>query len=248
MVKRVPDAIVDTPATKKMRNTDTEQVNHTEHNSAQASASDGMNTFLISISSMPELNCSPPSLKGQDFTENGDKRIIQKNNNKEVNVSPTPDTTPKIHMSGSLQGHNVVKKTMNAPLAVPNTNLGRIVTVQTILPKTTSHLIDETQITQYSDVLKGQANSRRIYQLSNYAKKQANVYSNSNILPAATWGKYHSLSDRSKQLCNPESNEVLTIWITGHIVSTWFERDGYPDKQASVMIMPLSEELRSQVA
>jgi hypothetical protein len=90
---------------------------------------------------------------------------------------------------------------------------------------------------------------RRINTLSKYVNESANVYTLGNVLPTATWGKYHPSNDHSKELCNPTMNEVVVIWIVGHIVSTWFQCDGFPpEKQASITIMPLSDELRNEMA
>jgi hypothetical protein len=90
---------------------------------------------------------------------------------------------------------------------------------------------------------------RRINTLSKYVNKSANVCTLGNVLPTTTWGKYHPSNDHSKELCNPTTNEVVVIWIVGHIVSMWFQRDGFPpEKQASITIMPLSDELRDEMA
>ncbi|KAG6372683.1 hypothetical protein JVT61DRAFT_7446 [Boletus reticuloceps] len=56
------------------------------------------------------------------------------------------------------------------------------------------------------------------------------------------------MSNHSKILCNPATNNMIIIWIIGHVVSTWFQNNGWVEKQALITVMPLSDELRTQTA
>lgn len=85
-----------------------------------------------------------------------------------------------------------------------------------------------------------------IEKLSSYVNKQANIYALGCLLPTATWGVYQPFKDHSRELCNPITNEPITIWIVGHIASTWFTHGNVPEKQASVTIVPLSDALATQ--
>lgn len=88
---------------------------------------------------------------------------------------------------------------------------------------------------------------RRINLLADYVKKSANVYSLGNILPTTTWGKFHATHDHSKELGNPATNKPIIVWIVGHIVTLWFQKDGMPDKQASVSVTSLADSLCVQM-
>ena len=85
-----------------------------------------------------------------------------------------------------------------------------------------------------------------IEKLSSYVNKQANVYTLSCLLPTTTWGVYQPFKDHSRKLCNPITNEPITIWIIGHIASTWFTCGNMPEKQVLVTIIPLSDALAMQ--
>lgn len=86
----------------------------------------------------------------------------------------------------------------------------------------------------------------RLEQLSVYINKAADIYALPRLLPTATWGTYQPGNDQRNSLCNPATNRPITIWIIGHIVSVWFAKDGVPDRQGSVTIVPLSTELTEQ--
>lgn len=85
-----------------------------------------------------------------------------------------------------------------------------------------------------------------INKLSSYVNKQANIYALSCLLPTATWGVYQPFNDHLCELCNPVTNESITIWIISHITSTWFVHGSMPEKQVSITIIPLSDALASQ--
>ena len=89
---------------------------------------------------------------------------------------------------------------------------------------------------------------RRINTLSSFVDKQAHVYALGRILSTATWGKYAPFTDHRSELCNPITNEPIVIWTVGHVASTWFERNGELEKQASITVIPLSDSLQSQTS
>ncbi|KIN96425.1 hypothetical protein M404DRAFT_33314 [Pisolithus tinctorius Marx 270] len=84
---------------------------------------------------------------------------------------------------------------------------------------------------------------KRIRMLSTYSNIEANTFALGHLLPTATWGTTDMFKDRSKIVCNPETNEPINIWILGHITNTWFIKNGTPDNQCSITILPLSSTL-----
>lgn len=115
--------------------------------------------------------------------------------------------------------------------------------VRTIIPNPTKLLIDDAEVMGYTDLLKS-----RLQKLSDYANQKAAVYALGKLLPTATWGQYKPVNDRSKTLCDPATGEPLTIWVVGHIARKWFARNGVPESQASITILPLSQNLARQSA
>ncbi|KAG1851052.1 hypothetical protein DFJ58DRAFT_729033 [Suillus subalutaceus] len=87
-----------------------------------------------------------------------------------------------------------------------------------------------------------------LYKLSNYINQRANIYALGKLLPTTTWGQYKLVNDRSKILCDPATGEPLTIWVVGHITCKWFTRQGVPENQASITMLPLSQNLAQQSA
>ncbi|KAG2124365.1 hypothetical protein DEU56DRAFT_759720 [Suillus clintonianus] len=104
-------------------------------------------------------------------------------------------------------------------------------------------LIDADEVEQYGEELK-----LRIKKLSNYSNSKANVYALGHLLPNMMWGPYKAIGDRSKILCDPVIGEPLTVWILGHTMKKWFTKNGQPDNQASITMIPLSQILAQQSA
>ncbi|KAG6382099.1 hypothetical protein JVT61DRAFT_742 [Boletus reticuloceps] len=115
------------------------------------------------------------------------------------------------------------------------------VTVQNIIQHPTSKLIDDNHVALYEPKLR-----IRLQQLSTYVNKEANVYALGKLLPTATWGAFLPLADHQNELCNPATNQPLVVWTVGHIATTWFTRNGEPEKQASITVVPLSQKLIEQ--
>lgn len=44
------------------------------------------------------------------------------------------------------------------------------------------------------------------------------------------------------------TGEPLTVWVVGHIAKMWFMKQGRPDNQASITVIPLSQALAQQSA
>ncbi|KAH7918545.1 hypothetical protein BV22DRAFT_1051663 [Leucogyrophana mollusca] len=115
--------------------------------------------------------------------------------------------------------------------------------VRSIVPSPVQVLVDDAEVSGYSDALK-----KRILIISNYVNAAANVYSVGCILPTATWGPYQPFNDKSKVLVNPATGEPVLLWIIGKITRTWFTKNGMADRQASVNLACLSESLSRQTA
>ncbi|KAG1856184.1 hypothetical protein C8R48DRAFT_776018 [Suillus tomentosus] len=113
--------------------------------------------------------------------------------------------------------------------------------VRTVIPNPTKLLIDEGEVKDYGNELKA-----RLHKLSNYTNEKANVYALGRLLPTAMWGQYKAVNDRSKTLCDPATGEPLTIWVVGHITRMWFAKRGVPESQASITILPLTQNLARQ--
>ncbi|KAG6378305.1 hypothetical protein JVT61DRAFT_14025 [Boletus reticuloceps] len=118
---------------------------------------------------------------------------------------------------------------------------GGRVTVQSIIPHPTQKVIDDNHVALYEPKLRV-----RLQQLSTYVNKEANVYALGKLLPTATWGAFLPLADHQNELCNPSTNKPLTVWTVGHIATTWFARNGEPERQASIAVVPLSQSLIEQ--
>ncbi|KIO09080.1 hypothetical protein M404DRAFT_22289 [Pisolithus tinctorius Marx 270] len=108
-------------------------------------------------------------------------------------------------------------------------------TIATVGPPPDSRLFDPEHISTCPEPL-----LKRIEVLSSYSNGDANTFALGHILPCATWGIADLYEDCSKILCNPKTNEPVNIWILGHITNTWFMKDGAPDSQCSVTVLPLS--------
>ncbi|KAG1799146.1 hypothetical protein EV424DRAFT_1352390 [Suillus variegatus] len=113
--------------------------------------------------------------------------------------------------------------------------------VKTVIPHPTKQMIDDTEVEEYNDALK-----LRLQKLSEYTNPKANIYALGKLLPTATWGPYKPVNDRSKMLCDPATGEPLTIWVVGRIAKMWFVKQGRPESQASITVLPLSQSLARQ--
>ncbi|KAG2742814.1 hypothetical protein P692DRAFT_201870606 [Suillus brevipes Sb2] len=113
--------------------------------------------------------------------------------------------------------------------------------VKTVIPHPTTQLIDNSEVEEYDEALKA-----RLKALSEYTNPKAHIYAFGKLLPTATWGPYKPINDRSKILCDPATGEPLTIWVVGHIAKMWFMKQGNPESQASITVMPLSQTLGKQ--
>ncbi|KAG2739181.1 hypothetical protein P692DRAFT_201811669 [Suillus brevipes Sb2] len=113
--------------------------------------------------------------------------------------------------------------------------------VKTVIPHPTTQLIDDSEVEEYDEALKAQLKA-----LSEYTNPKAHIYAFGKLLPTATWGPYKPINDRSKILCDPATGEPLTIWVVGHIAKMWFMKQGNPESQASITVMPLSQTLGKQ--
>ncbi|KAG6376681.1 hypothetical protein JVT61DRAFT_1690 [Boletus reticuloceps] len=147
-------------------------------------------------------------------------------------ANTTNDNTPGNEKRRHLSTINV-KKT--------NEGNSGILTVQSVVPHPTGILIDDKQVAHYDQQLRD-----RLQKLSEYVNKEANIYALGKLLPTATWGTFQPLADRRDQLCNPSTNEPLIVWTVGHITTTWFTRNGEPEKQVSICVIPLSQSLADQ--
>ncbi|KAI6157485.1 hypothetical protein BKA82DRAFT_4346593 [Pisolithus tinctorius] len=114
-------------------------------------------------------------------------------------------------------------------------------TVKSVIRGPSSAVIDEEEIRGYPTAL-----TSRIEKLVAFENPRSNIYSLATLLPTASWGRNDPYSDRSKTLCNPVSNEPILIWMVGHVSAMWFLRNGQPDRQCSVTIVPLSKHLCRQ--
>ncbi|KAH7918371.1 hypothetical protein BV22DRAFT_1051777 [Leucogyrophana mollusca] len=118
-----------------------------------------------------------------------------------------------------------------------------VATVQSIITSPINVCVEESEVSAYSDVLKG-----RISTMSYYTNRGANIYSIARMLPTATWGPYHHFNDKSKVLINPVTGQPITVWIVGHVTRLWFMKSGMPDRQASINVALLSRSLSSQTS
>ncbi|KAF8447507.1 hypothetical protein L210DRAFT_850004, partial [Boletus edulis BED1] len=87
---------------------------------------------------------------------------------------------------------------------------------------------------------------RRIKTLSSYINKDANVYALGKLLPTATWGIFQPQADRRNEMCDPATNDPIIIWTVGHVASSWFTKNGEPERQASLTVVPVSHSLAEQ--
>ncbi|KAI5999552.1 hypothetical protein EDD15DRAFT_2362796 [Pisolithus albus] len=111
-------------------------------------------------------------------------------------------------------------------------------TVKSVAPNQPTSVMDDEEINSYSPAL-----LRRLETLSVYENPSANVYSLARIPPSSCWGKNDPYTNHSKILCNPTTDELILIWLVRHISSMWFMRNGEPDRQCSVTVVPLSKDL-----
>ena len=136
-------------------------------------------------------------------------------------------------------------------------NNTQVITVRSVIPKPTKCLVDLDRVSTYSPELLRQViasvslhpsshEPRRIDALSNYVNVSAKTYALGHIPSNATWGKYDPYDDRSKDLCLPTTNDRFNIWIVGRITAVWFMKNGAPDNQCAVSVMPLSNSLGLQ--
>ncbi|KAG1856867.1 hypothetical protein C8R48DRAFT_674831 [Suillus tomentosus] len=117
------------------------------------------------------------------------------------------------------------------------------ITIKSIISHPTKQLVDEEEVEQYNDKLRA-----RIGKLSTFSNAKAGVFALGCLLPNATWGPYKAVGDRSKMICDPMTGEPLTVWVVGHIARLWFMRQGCPENQASITVIPLSQTLAQQSA
>ncbi|KAF8136452.1 hypothetical protein EV363DRAFT_1120863, partial [Boletus edulis] len=115
--------------------------------------------------------------------------------------------------------------------------------IQNIIVSPTKCLVDNDQIACYNKGLR-----QRIETLSMYVNQKANVYALGKLLPTATWGIFQPQNDCRNELCNPATNEPVIIWTVGHIATSWFARNGEPERQASITVIPVSQSLAEQYA
>ena len=147
----------------------------------------------------------------------------------------------------------------NEPKKLGNTSGGntQVVTVGTVIPRPTKCLVDPDHVSACSDKLLRQVVpcisdhlshdlGRHINSLSNYVNVSVKTYALGHVPSNATWEKYDPYDDQSKELCIPTTNNRLHIWIVGRISTVWFMKNGAPDNQCSVSIIPLSESLGLQ--
>jgi len=87
---------------------------------------------------------------------------------------------------------------------------------------------------------------RRVNALSTYVNAATKTYPLGLLPSNATWGRYDPYDNQSKDLCIPSTNERIHIWVLGHITSLWFMKNGTPDNQCSVTVLPLSNSLGIQ--
>ncbi|KIO04759.1 hypothetical protein M404DRAFT_25872 [Pisolithus tinctorius Marx 270] len=109
-------------------------------------------------------------------------------------------------------------------------------TVGAIVPTEIGCFIDDDRISGCSEALQN-----RIRAISSYRNEHANTYAIGHLPWTATWGRADPYNDRSKELCDAINYERLTIWIPGHISHVWFLKNGAPDNQCSVSVLPLSD-------
>ncbi|KAI6153570.1 hypothetical protein BKA82DRAFT_3952396, partial [Pisolithus tinctorius] len=80
----------------------------------------------------------------------------------------------------------------------------------------------------------------RLRKLSTFTNAQANTYTLGLLPTTLAWGKPDPYEDCSKQLCDPLTNQPVTVWVPGHVTNVWFMKNGIPDHQCSTTILPLS--------
>ncbi|KAF8120866.1 hypothetical protein EV363DRAFT_1302647 [Boletus edulis] len=114
-------------------------------------------------------------------------------------------------------------------------------TLKNIINRLCSANAEDKYVAHYNEELK-----RRIDVISHFANDNANVYALGKIPLISTWGTYSPMNDHTNEICNPNTNEPIIVWIVGHLTSVWFIRQGEPDRQASITVMPLSDALADQ--
>ncbi|KIO00969.1 hypothetical protein M404DRAFT_29177 [Pisolithus tinctorius Marx 270] len=104
-----------------------------------------------------------------------------------------------------------------------------------IVPTAITNLIDKESVRCYPPQLLS-----HLRKLSTFTNAQANTYALGLLPTMLTWGKPDPYEDCSKQLCDPLTNQPVTVWVPGHITNVWFMKNGIPDHQCSTTILPLS--------
>ncbi|KAG2155402.1 hypothetical protein DEU56DRAFT_750966 [Suillus clintonianus] len=156
-----------------------------------------------------------------------------------------PDQRHNIEETGEInKGDDSLPTTAGASAAAPKRGTGAsqpTLAVKTVIPHPTKQLMNDVEVEEYDEALKA-----RLKILSEYTNAKANIYALGKLLPTATWGPYKPINDRSKILCDPATGEPLTIWVIGRIAKMWFMKQGKPENQASITVLPLSQTLAKQ--
>ena len=173
-----------------------------------------------------------------------------------LNSHPEPSEQPLVTTSHTVEDPPMVPSTKKRREKASSATTTAVVSIGSVIPKPTKCFIDPDRVSGCSDELLRQAisyftsllsdKSRRITTLSNYVNISAKTYALGLIPSNATWGKYDPYDDRSKELCVATTNDKINIWIVGHVTSLWFMKNGAPDNQCAISIMPLSNSLGLQ--
>jgi len=199
----------------------------------------------------PSASTSTETLRSPSFDQ-PEAFNSEKGQEPYISIDDSVESVPvAVPIKGQQEGKKNTKKT-------GNTSGGStpVVTVGTVIPRPTKCLLDPDRVSMCSDELLRQVvpclsnrlshETRHIDALSNYVNVSAKTYALGHIPLNATWGKYDPYDDRSKELCIPTTNDRIHIWIVGRITTVWFMKNGTPDNQCSVTIMPLSNSLGLQ--
>ncbi|KAI6148151.1 hypothetical protein BKA82DRAFT_34052, partial [Pisolithus tinctorius] len=169
---------------------------------------------------------SPASAGTLSNSDNGD---VDQN----TRSSATTQTaeTPPLPVKDTCENDNTQKTS-----AVPtNTHPPPNPPSNSIVPTALTNLIDEESVRSYPPQLLS-----RLRKLSTFTNAQANTYALGLLPTTLAWGKPDPYKDRSKQLCDPLTNQPVTVWVPGHVTNVWFMKNGIPDHQCSTTILPLS--------
>ncbi|KAF8439782.1 hypothetical protein L210DRAFT_867482 [Boletus edulis BED1] len=134
-----------------------------------------------------------------------------------------------------------LRKIKNVTVKQKEQTSDRTIAVHTLIPRPSQTLVDDHQVAHYDAKL-----IKRVTTLSSFINKEAHIYALGKILSSATWGRYQPMKDHRSQLCNPVTNEPIQIWTVGHVASSWFQRNGEPERYASLTVIPLSESVGRQ--